>query len=110
MLGVGTGYRRVEYHAIGVDWEDRQERLVAAVVTMRRLWAGDDVVVAGRQIPSGCRLEPELWPRMVSGAKSVTGARLAGRLALGLLGASKQSTARLETVVAAHAKPVGRPR
>ena len=102
VLGVGTGYRRVEYDAIGVDWEDRQERLAASVVTMRRLWAGDDVVVAGRQIPSGCRLEPELWPRIVAGAKSVTGARLAGGLGLVLLGASKQPAVRLEAVVAAH--------
>ena len=102
VLGLGTGYRQIEYEALGRDWHSRAADLESAVEVMRQLWSGNEVMISGAVIPSGCQLDRELWPRIVVGAKSETGAAIAGRLQVGLLAASKQPLERLEAVASAH--------
>jgi len=40
-LGVGTGWQREEYEAVGVPFEDRGQRLIDALRTCRALWTGE---------------------------------------------------------------------
>ena len=102
VLGVGAGYRRLEYEMFGIPWESRVERLERAVLIMRQQWAGESSTVDGVEIPSGCPLDRALWPEIAMGAKSPGGVRRAGKLGAGLLAASKQPVARLEELAALH--------
>ena len=43
VVGVGAGYRRVEYDALGLDYANRQRRLLDSLALMRRWWAGESV-------------------------------------------------------------------
>lgn len=43
VVGVGAGYRRVEYEALGLDYASRQRRMIDGIDIMRRLWRGDKV-------------------------------------------------------------------
>lgn len=43
VVGVGAGYRKVEYEALGLDYRSRQRRLVESISLMRRLWSGAEV-------------------------------------------------------------------
>jgi alkanesulfonate monooxygenase SsuD/methylene tetrahydromethanopterin reductase-like flavin-dependent oxidoreductase (luciferase family) len=45
ILGVGLGYRDVEFAAFGVDKRDRLRRFEANLEVIRRLWAGEEVTV-----------------------------------------------------------------
>ncbi|MEZ5321223.1 MAG: TIGR03619 family F420-dependent LLM class oxidoreductase [Microthrixaceae bacterium] len=45
LLGVGVGWLREEFEALGVPFEDRAARTDAAITAMRRLWSGDPVDV-----------------------------------------------------------------
>jgi probable F420-dependent oxidoreductase len=46
-LGVGAGWNRVEFEALGVSWERRGARLDEQIATLRRLWSAPTVDVAG---------------------------------------------------------------
>lgn len=48
ILGVGLGYRDVEYQAFGVRPEERVPRLLEALTLIRRLWSGEEVDHRGR--------------------------------------------------------------
>ena len=48
VLGVGVGYRSVEYEAFGVDPRDRVPRFLEALELIVRLWSEDDVTHEGR--------------------------------------------------------------
>lgn len=48
IVGVGAGYRKVEYAAFGIPFEERFKRLAEFVPVMRRLWRGEEVSVSGR--------------------------------------------------------------
>jgi alkanesulfonate monooxygenase SsuD/methylene tetrahydromethanopterin reductase-like flavin-dependent oxidoreductase (luciferase family) len=41
--GLGVGYRRVEYEALGVRWAGRYRRLERSLEVMRALWRGESV-------------------------------------------------------------------
>jgi len=43
ILGVGVGYRREEYDAFGVSYEDRRKILEEQVLLLRKLWKHDNI-------------------------------------------------------------------
>lgn len=48
VLGVGTGYLRSEFGALGVDHDERSELLDEGLDVMLAIWSGDDVQYRGR--------------------------------------------------------------
>ncbi|MDP3890002.1 LLM class flavin-dependent oxidoreductase [Nocardioides sp.] len=46
-VGLGAGYRKRETTAFGVEWPDRLKRLAEYVPTLRALWAGETLDLAG---------------------------------------------------------------
>ena len=48
LLGVGTGYQREEFEALGVRYEERGALMDEAIDTIRLAWAGGAVVKQGR--------------------------------------------------------------
>lgn len=74
-LGVGVGYRPVEFNAFGVDPARRYEALEERVKQVRELWANGTVTPAPVQDPF------PFW----GGFFGPRGAKLAGRLGMGLL-------------------------
>ncbi len=76
-LGVGVGYREPEFEAFGADSTRRYEVVEARVREVRDLWA------SGRVVPGPVQ-DPLPWWGGFFGPR---GARLAGRLGMGLLAA-----------------------
>ena len=87
-LGVGIGWLREEFDALGVPWERRGPRTEEYVEVMRQVWAADDVTFDGEFVS---------FSRVSSNPKPVTGrvpvhigghseaaARRAGRIGDGL--------------------------
>ena len=48
ILGVGTGYLKPEYFAMGVDFEERNELFDESIEVMRKTWSGEAVTYTGR--------------------------------------------------------------
>lgn len=48
IAGFGTGYRSVEYRAMGVPYEERFKRFEEYVHVIRALWGGEEVTMSGR--------------------------------------------------------------
>lgn len=46
-LGVGLGWNRLEYEALGKEFSDRSKRLVEQVTLLRRLWSEESVTFDG---------------------------------------------------------------
>lgn len=46
-VGVGSGYRKSEYAAFGIPFEERFKRLAEYVPLMQRLWRGEEVTADG---------------------------------------------------------------
>jgi alkanesulfonate monooxygenase SsuD/methylene tetrahydromethanopterin reductase-like flavin-dependent oxidoreductase (luciferase family) len=46
-VGVGSGYRKSEYAAFGVPFEERFKRLAEYVPIMQKLWRGEEVTAEG---------------------------------------------------------------
>ena len=47
-FGVGTGWLREEFAAMGVVWEDRLGRTIEGIEVLRRLWAGPGASFSGK--------------------------------------------------------------
>jgi probable F420-dependent oxidoreductase len=47
IMGVGGGYMRGEYEALGADFAGRGARMDEAIKAMRAAWSGEDVVMEG---------------------------------------------------------------
>jgi probable F420-dependent oxidoreductase len=47
ILGLGTGYLKAEFHALGVDPNNRRARFEEALTVCKQVWAGDDVTIEG---------------------------------------------------------------
>jgi probable F420-dependent oxidoreductase len=69
-LGMGTGYLKSEFHALGVDPNNRKERFEEAMSVCKQVWAGQDVTREGygysargvRCVPAAFqRPHPPLW-------------------------------------------------
>ena len=50
MLGLGIGWQREEYAAVGVPFEGRGERLEECIGAMRALWTDDPATYQGRTV------------------------------------------------------------
>ena len=86
-LGVGIGWNRVEYEALGQDFATRGQRLEEQITLLRRLWTEPTVTFSGTfdQI-TGAGLAPMPVQRPIPvwiGAQSPPAYRRAGRLADG---------------------------
>jgi probable F420-dependent oxidoreductase len=86
-LGVGIGWNRVEYEALGQDFARRGERLSEQITLLRRLWTEQSVTFSGTfdQI-TGAGLAPLPVQQPIPvwiGAQSAPAYRRAGRLADG---------------------------
>jgi probable F420-dependent oxidoreductase len=83
-LGVGLGWNRVEYEALGQDFTTRGRRLEEQVMLMRRLWTEPAVTYDGRfDRITGAGLAPLPVQRPIPvwfGASSARACRRAGRL------------------------------
>ena len=96
LLGIGVGWLREEFDAIGVPFERRGARTDDAVAAMRALWSDDDASHAG-EFTSFQHVRS--WPRPAGGAVHVTvgghseaAARRAGRLGDGFFPALDAAT------------------
>ena len=86
-LGVGIGWNRVEYEALGQDFGTRGRRLEEQIALLRRLWTEQTVTFSGTfdQV-TGAGLAPMPVQRPIPvwvGAQSPAAYRRAGRLADG---------------------------
>ncbi|MGD9798560.1 MAG: LLM class F420-dependent oxidoreductase [Acidimicrobiia bacterium] len=86
-LGVGIGWNRVEYEALGKDFGDRGRRLGEQVALLRRLWTESTVTFDGdHERVTGAGLAPMPMQRPIPvwfGASSPPALRRAGGLADG---------------------------
>ena len=62
LLGVGIGYQREEFEALGVRYEERGALMDEAIETIRQAWAGGPVVRQGRHF-NAVGNEPRPVPR-----------------------------------------------
>jgi probable F420-dependent oxidoreductase len=59
ILGVGGGYLRGEYEALGADFAGRGARMDEAIEAIRQAWSGEDVVMQGASFAAkGIRPRP----------------------------------------------------
>jgi len=86
-LGVGIGWNRVEYEALGQDFSTRGKRLQEQITLLRRLWTEQTVTFSGafdRITGAGLAPMPVQRPIPVwAGAQSPRAYRRAGQLADG---------------------------
>jgi probable F420-dependent oxidoreductase len=114
VLGVGIGWLREEFEAIGVDFETRGRRAVEGIEAMRVLWADDQPSYQGETVRFH---DARMWPKpvhrripIVLGGHGEVAARRAGRLADGFFpGRSKPEEVRpLLEVMRRAAEEAGR--
>lgn len=89
--GLGVGYRRVEYQALGVRWAGRYQRLEKSLAVMRDLWRGESVQYDeewGKADQARVNLRPVQpgGPRIWLGAFGSKGIERAARLDASWLG------------------------
>lgn len=114
VLGVGVGWLREEFDAIGVPFEERGERTDDAVGALRALWAQDKASYTGRFTSfSDCIARPRPASGSVPvhvGGHSPAAARRAGRLGDGFFPArgSHQQLAELFALARRSAEEAGR--
>jgi probable F420-dependent oxidoreductase len=111
-LGVGVGWLREEYAALGVPWERRGERLDSAIETLRALWTGQPVRRTDGFVDLDgviCRPVP-VQPRLpiVIGGHTEAAARRAGRLGDGFFPGPVEDLPGLLQIVRDTARSYGR--
>ncbi len=99
-LGVGIGWLREEFDALGVPWERRGPRTEEYMEVMRRVWAEDDVTFDGefvsfRRASSNPKPPAGRIPIHIGG-HSEAAARRAGRIGDGLFVAGDNAAHLLE--------------
>jgi probable F420-dependent oxidoreductase len=83
LLGVGSGWLREEFDAVGAGFTDRHERLSESVAAMRALWTEPRAGYTGRH---ACFADLDMRPRpgrpvpVHVGGSTIAAARRAGRL------------------------------
>ena len=85
LLGVGIGWQKEEYAAIGVPYRDRGRRLDETIEAMRALWRPGPATYRGRHVAFeavSCDAKPVQQPGVpiLIGGSSPAAARRAGRL------------------------------
>ena len=99
LLGVGTGESMNEVPPLGIDWPDAKERfarLKEAIELMRRLWTEDFVTHEGTYYHTRSATiydRPDAPVPLFVAASGESAARLAGRVADGLICTSGKGTA-----------------
>lgn len=83
--GLGVGYRRIEYQALGIPWDRRYQRFEEYLAVMRLLWRGEDVAYNeewGKADQARVHLRPvqEGGPPVWVGAFGTRGIERAARL------------------------------
>ena len=111
LAGVGIGWLREEFDALGVPWERRGARTEEYVEVMRQVWAADDVSFDGEFV-SFSRVSSNPKPVAGSvpvhfGGHSEAAARRAGRVGDGLFAAGGD-VARLLEIARSSAADCGR--
>jgi probable F420-dependent oxidoreductase len=95
-LGIGVGWLREEFAALGVPFEERGARTDEYIAAMRELWSADRATFKGRFVEfkeAYCRPQPnnKAVPIIVGG-HSEAAARRAGRLGDGFFPATRSPT------------------
>ena len=101
-LGIGVGWLREEFDALGIPWEHRAARTDEYVAAMRTLWSGDKVSFDGEftsfdQVSSNPKPANGSVPIIVGG-HSEAAARRAGRLGDGFFPAKGDLDALLDAM------------
>jgi alkanesulfonate monooxygenase SsuD/methylene tetrahydromethanopterin reductase-like flavin-dependent oxidoreductase (luciferase family) len=89
-LGLGIGYREMEFAGLGVDRRHRPSLIEEAVAVLRRAWSGEPFSHEGRRrrIPEiSVTPAPARPPRILIGGMSEPACRRAARIGDGFLGA-----------------------
>jgi len=114
-LGIGLGWNRLEYEALGKDFSDRGRRIVEQVELLRMLWSQESVTFEGRdEKVSGVGLLPMPVQRPIPiwfGGMAPAALRRIGRIADGwfpLVGPGPDFEAAAE-LVQKCAREAGRP-
>jgi probable F420-dependent oxidoreductase len=84
VLGVGTGYLKGEYHALGVNFDERNDLFDESIEAMRKYWKGepfshDGIHFSAREIlalPAPPRRDIPIW---IGGNAKITKRRVAER-------------------------------
>ena len=82
-LGIGVGWLKEEFEALGQPFEQRGRRADEYIAVMRALWAGDGASFSGRYVRFegvSCNPKPVGRVPIVVGGHSEAAARRAGRL------------------------------
>ena len=88
-LGIGIGGNPAEHRAYGINFptpDERAARMEEAIAVIRALWTGGPVTLSGQYYPledAVAHPAPSPVPRILVGASSITGVRLAARAADG---------------------------
>jgi probable F420-dependent oxidoreductase len=94
LLGVGVGWLREEYDAIGSSFEDRGRRMDDWIATMRALWTSEKATVHNEHFSfEDCISRPAPvrgTVPIIVGGESDAAARRAGRLGDGYMPASRE--------------------
>jgi probable F420-dependent oxidoreductase len=109
VLGVGTGYLRGEFEALGIEFDERNALFDEAITILRQAWTGEPATFQGRHFRARdivCRPTPlqEKIPIWIGGNSALTRHRVAqwadGWLPIQTQGhqVSRRSTAALGTV------------
>jgi probable F420-dependent oxidoreductase len=113
-LGIGVGWLKEEFDALGVPFEKRGKRADEHIAAMRALWAGDDASFKGEFVNfTGVSSNPKP-PRgtvpIVIGGHSEAAAKRAGRLGDGFfpLNAGQHDIGPLIAMMRAEAAKAGR--
>ena len=111
MLGVGVGWLREEFDALGVPFAERAARMDEYIGAMRELWAADEPTFKGRFVAfdgAYCRPQPlNKSVPIIIGGHSRPAARRAGRLGDGFFPA-RGAPAELIAIAREAAKAAGR--
>jgi probable F420-dependent oxidoreductase len=115
-LGLGLGYRREEFAALGVDRRQRGRLMDEGVALLRRAWTEERVTFAGRcyaveDLPVTPRPVQRPHPPLWLAARSAAAARRAARFGAGLagLGGPEVYQAYAAALRARGADPAGMP-
>lgn len=89
-LGIGVGWLREEFEALGTPWERRGRRMDEYIEAMRALWSEDEATYHGETVSfDRLRMRPKpLQPGgvpIIIGGHSEAAARRAGRLGQGFM-------------------------
>lgn len=111
LLGVGIGWLREEFAALGVPFQERGARTDEYIAAMRELWSADKPTFHGRFVAfteAYCRPQPvNKTVPIIVGGHSETAARRAGRLGEGFFPAVRAPAA-LIAIARDAAKEAGR--